>query len=83
MTQYDFCTIFDSSYFAKGLALYHSLEKVCNFHLYIFTSDEYCNSLLKEKKLEHATVIPINEIETSKLLAVKPKRDIGGVFLDN
>jgi len=80
MTQYNFCTIFNSSYFAKGLALYFSLEKVCNFHLYIFTSDESSVRLLKEKKLNHATIIPISEIENAELLAVKPKRDIAEYF---
>ena len=40
-----FCTLFDSNYLDKGLALYHSMRKyIGNFTLYIFTFDvmRYC-----------------------------------------
>lgn len=72
---YNFCTIFDSGYYSKGLALYHSLQKVCNFHLYIFTPDKRCIQLLEDKNLPNSTVINFNNIEDEKLLAVKSGRD--------
>jgi len=68
---YNFCTIFDSGYYSKGLALYHSLQKVCNFHLYIFTPDKRCIQLLEDKNLPNSTVINFNNIEDEELLAVK------------
>ena len=37
----NFCTLFDSNYSAKGLAMYRSLVHCCpSFHLYIFAFDE-------------------------------------------
>jgi len=78
--KYNFCTIFDSAYFAKGLALYHSLSKVCDFHLYIFSPDEKCISAIKEKKLLNVTVIPFNIVETKELLAVKNERTVGEYY---
>jgi len=72
---YNFCTIFDSGYFAKGLALYKSLEMVCNFNLYVFTSDIECIKLLEERSLDKMIVVNLSEIETEKLLELKHKRD--------
>jgi hypothetical protein len=78
--RYNFCTIFDYNYFAKGLALYYSLDKVCDCHLYVFTSDEKCKKVLTEKQFPNLTVIEISEIENKELLAVKAKRDIAEYF---
>lgn len=55
--------------------MYRSLEKNCpDFHLYIFAFDEKSFSILKELKLEKATVISLNEFEDEKLISVKPSR---------
>lgn len=78
--KYNFCTIFDSAYFTKGLALYHSLSKVCNFHLYIFTPDEKCISTFEEKDFPNVTVIPFKEVETKELLKVKSERTLGEYY---
>ncbi len=78
--KYNFCTIFDSAYYAKGLALYYSLVNVCNFHLYIFTPDEKCIKAFEEKNLPHITVIPFKKVENQELLNVKPKRDVGEYY---
>lgn len=44
---FNFCTLFDSYYLDKGIALYESLEKVCkDFHLYIFCFDKKAKSAL-------------------------------------
>ena len=77
---YRFCTIFDSSYYTKGLALYYSLEKVCNFHLYIFTPDAECYNLLEQKKLPNATLIHLSEIEDNELIRIKTERDVAEYF---
>jgi len=78
--KYNFCTIFDSAYFAKGLALYHSLSKVCDFHLYIFSPDEICISAIMKKNFSNVTIIPFNCVETKELLAVKESRTVGEYY---
>jgi hypothetical protein len=78
--KYDFCTIFDYAYFAKGLALYHSLSKVCDFHLYIFSPDEKCIFAINQKNFPNVTVIPFKEIETQELLKAKVTRTVGEYY---
>lgn len=71
----NFCTLFDSFYLSRGLALYHSLESVCtDFHIYIFTFDDQCHSVLTSLELKNATLIPLSEFEDSRLLSVKDGR---------
>jgi len=73
----NFCTLFDSYYLDKGIALYQSLEKVSrDFHLYIFCFDDRSRDILKEMKMEHATVLHHSDIEkeTEKLLELKKER---------
>jgi len=75
---YNFCTLFDSNYLTKGLALYYSLEKHCeSFHLYIFAFDEAAYNTLKQLNLSKATVISLEEFEDEELLKVKPTRTKG------
>ncbi|OGU74877.1 MAG: glycosyl transferase [Ignavibacteria bacterium RBG_16_34_14] len=75
---YNFCTLFDSNYLTKGLALYHCLEKYCeNFHLFIFAFDEIAYNVLKQLKLSKATIISLKEFEDEELLKVKPTRTKG------
>ena len=46
----NFCTLFDSYYLDKGLALYHSLCKATDdFDLYVFCFDEKSYEILTEK----------------------------------
>ncbi len=75
---YNFCTLFDSNYLTKGLALYYSLEKHCeNFHLFIFAFDEIAYNVLKKLNLSKATIISLIEFEDEELLKVKPIRTKG------
>ncbi|MGQ9820165.1 MAG: glycosyl transferase [Candidatus Kapaibacteriales bacterium] len=74
---YNFCTLFDSNYLSKGIALYRSLEKHCSkFHLFIFAFDDRTYHLLKKLNLSKATIISLTEFEDEKLLEVKPTRSI-------
>ncbi len=74
----NFCTLFDSVYLSRGLAMYNSLAHHCNeFHLYVFAFDDNCYSLLKEMNLEHLSVISLDEFEDQQLLNVKPTRTRG------
>lgn len=70
-----YCTLFDSNYLTRGLALYRSLVKSGDsFHLHIFAFDDLTTKVLKEYNLKHATVITLPEFETEELLSVKKER---------
>lgn len=72
---YNFCTLFDSHYLSRGLALYDSLDKNCeSFHLYIFAFDQTSYEKLKSHKLKNATIISLTEFEDNELLGIKPTR---------
>ena len=72
---FNFCTLFDSNYITRGLALYYSLEKHCaDFHLYIFAFDDKCHKLLTKLNLSKAIIISLKEFEDEELLKVKPTR---------
>ena len=71
-----FCTLFDSNYLSRGIAMYESLSKYCNnFHLYIFAFDNDCFKILKKLQLFNVTVISLNDFENEKLLALKSTRN--------
>ena len=71
----NFCTLFDSNYLDKGLALYRSLEYSCkDFCLYIYCFDDRCFEILRKMNLKHAKLIFYKDIESDDLLAVKPSR---------
>lgn len=73
-----FCTLFDSHYLSRGLAMYESLMGNCtHFHLYIYTFDQLSHELLLELNLECVTVIGLDEFEDEKLLSVKTTRSVG------
>ncbi len=68
----NFCTLFNSNYLSRGLAMYHSLEvNNSDFHLYIVAFDEHCLSVLNRLYLKHATVISLKKFENDTLKAVK------------
>lgn len=70
-----FCTLFDSYYLDKGLALYRSLENCTeNFKLYIFCFDDKSLEVLQKLKLEHAVLTHYSKIEDDELLKLKKER---------
>jgi hypothetical protein len=71
----NFCTLFNSFYLSRGLALYNSLSKQgIDFHLYIFAFDDDCYQILRRLSLSNATIIPLGAFETPELLSVKADR---------
>lgn len=71
----NFCTLFDSNYLTRGLALYESLLEVSpTFHLYIIAFDDNCYQYLKKKNLQFITPISLKDFEDPALLAVKSTR---------
>lgn len=74
----NFCTLYNSNYAAKGLALYWSLKRVCpEFMLYVFAFDDVLVDALKKMALPNMTVITLAEFEDEELLRVKPTRTAG------
>lgn len=62
----------------RGLAMYESLKKHSSgFHLYIFAFDDISDGILREMKLEYATVVSLKEFEDEELLALKNSRSAG------
>lgn len=73
-----FCTLFDSVYLSRGMAMYESLrENSDDFHLYIFAFDDLCDKFLRGKNLKYVTVISLCEFEDERLLSVKENRSAG------
>ena len=71
----NFCTLFDSFYLSRGLAMYESLnEHSSDFHLYIFAFDDLSEEILLSLDLENVTVISLAEFETEELKGVKKVR---------
>lgn len=78
MRKKNYCTLFNSSYMTRGLAMYESLKTYSKkFHLFIFAFDEKSYQLLKKFNLEFVTIISLNEFEDEELLKVKETRSIG------
>ena len=70
-----FCTLFDSHYLSRGLAMYDSLVACCpDFQLYIFAFDDKAEEILGRLSLPGVTVVPLKEFEDEELLRIKPTR---------
>jgi hypothetical protein len=71
----NFCTLFNSNYLTRGLALYESLSNVCpSFHLYVVAFDNDSYFYLKNARLPNLTPISLSDFEDEKLLTIKPTR---------
>lgn len=71
----NFCTLFDSNYLTRGLALYESLEKTCDsFHLYVIAFNDECYNYLRNAAFKNLTPVSLHQFEDEKLLKVKPSR---------
>ncbi len=78
MVSLNFCTLFNSAYLSRGLALYHSLVCCCpRFHLYVYAFDDTTYSYLNSQNFKHLTVISLKEFEDEQLLRIKPTRTAG------
>lgn len=74
----NFCTLFNSFYLSRGLAMYYSLlNRSSDFHLYIFAFDDACYATLVKMDLSNATIISLTAFETPELLSIKDSRTKG------
>lgn len=77
MTEH-YVTLFDSGFLANGLALHSSLMRHAgDFHLWILSMDDTAHRVLSRLNLPNVTSLPLAEIETPRLLAVKSGRTLG------
>ncbi|RQO36104.1 glycosyl transferase [Herminiimonas sp. KBW02] len=73
-----FCTLFDSNYLTRGLALYQSLKNVGeSFTLYAVCFDDLAYEVLCRLELPDLVAVSLGEFETEALLAVKKERTSG------
>jgi hypothetical protein len=71
----NFCTLFDSNYLTRGLALNESLARVCpSYHLYVVAFDDLCYEYLLKARLPSLTPISLKEFEDEKLKQIKSGR---------
>lgn len=70
-----FCTLFDSNYLDRGLALVESLNAVENhFTLYIFAFDNMAYDILTKLQLRNVVVVPEKNILDDELNKIKSSR---------
>lgn len=73
-----FCTLFDSAYLSRGLAMYESLCRYCSdFQLFVFAFDDRCYEFLQRKNFENIIPVSLREFEDEELLSVKKNRTSG------
>jgi len=73
-----FVTIFDSHYLPLGLCLHRSLEEQARpYHLWIVAVDDACADSLARMQPPNVTIVPLRDVETERLRAVKAGRTIG------
>ena len=77
MNKYNFCTLFDSNYLIKGVAMIQSLQRVCpEAFVFVLCMDSYVEEILKQVFPRQIHCIALKEIETEELLRAKENRGI-------
>ena len=72
-----FCTLFNTAYLSRGLALYESLIKhMPTAQLYVVCFDQRCYEILQQLALPQLTPIALADFEDAQLLAIKPTRSM-------
>ena len=71
-----YVTLFDSGFAPQGLALHRSLQRHAGKHvLWVLCMDDDVADLLEKLALPDVRMVRLDEIETDRLLAVKPGRN--------
>lgn len=73
-----YCTLFDSEYLTRGLALYNSIvASGDNFRIFVFAFDDECYDILSKLNLPKMQLISLSEFENERLLRIKETRNRG------
>jgi hypothetical protein len=77
MTTRYFCTLFDSGYLLKGLAMIRSLARHCpGMKIYVLCMDSQTNFILERLNLPYVNCITLADIENQELLNAKADRGV-------
>src|SRR5438045_794978 len=72
---HDFCTLFDSKYLPRALAMHHSLARTGeDFRLYAVCFDDAAHRILAKLALPGLVPIPLAQLETAALRALRSER---------
>lgn len=72
-----FCTLFDSNYLLKGVAMLRTLKQHCpDVHVHVLCMDQQTHEILEQMDLPHVSCLSLSEVEDEALLAVKPGRSV-------
>lgn len=76
MTRY-FCTLFDSGYLIKGLAMMTSLKQWCSgAHIFVLCMDDKAKQILTALNKPYISCIALADVETDELLEAKKTRGV-------
>ena len=77
----NYCTMFNSTYLTRGIALYESLERYGkDFHLYVIAFDVHTYEILSTLNYKNMTLIKRTDFECARLLQVKSERSVAEYF---
>lgn len=77
MSEQYFCTLFDSNYLLKGVAMLRTLRRHCpEAHVHVLCMDGQTREILQQLELPHVSCLSLSEVEDEALLAVKPDRSM-------
>ena len=77
MTPRYFCTLFDSGYLLKGLAMIGSLARFCpDMTIYVLCMDDQTKDLLERLDMPCVKRITLTEVENDELLKAKSDRGV-------
>lgn len=72
-----FCTLFDSGYLLKGLAMIRSLARFCSdLNIHILCMDSQTKYILESLNLPYINCISLEEVENDELLKAKADRGV-------
>ena len=72
-----FCTLFDSNYLLKGVAMLRTLKQHCpQAHVHVLCMDARTQTILTALALPYITCIPLASLEDEALLAAKRDRSV-------
>lgn len=72
-----FCTLFDSGYLLKGLAMIRSLARYCpDMTIYVLCMDDQTKDILEQQDMAFVKCIELAEVETDELLKAKSDRGV-------